>query len=72
MHNLSVEFPLACCIRIFTFPKSVIPAYFKRESKGDVRTGPPTRSTWLRVVVSIVEPTIKTFGGDDLGINSIF
>jgi hypothetical protein len=23
---------------------------------------------WLRVVVSIVEPTIKTFGGDAFGI----
>jgi GNAT superfamily N-acetyltransferase len=36
----------------------------------DVRTGPPTRSMWLRVVVSRVEPTIETFGGDDLLISS--
>jgi len=33
--------------------------------QGEVLTGPPTHSTWLRVVVSISRTTIKTFGGDN-------
>ena len=32
------------------------------ESRGEVRTGPPTHSTLLRVVVSRVEPRLKHSG----------
>ena len=35
---------------------------------GEPGTGPPTHSTWLRVVVSIVEPRLKHSGVTPFGI----
>jgi len=37
------RFPAACCDKLISIPKFVIPAFFKRESKRD-RTGPPIQT----------------------------